>query len=104
MSRKALEVEHLSPYGGSVREPGGRAPIMRPLDRRVIKGFGKPQARSKTGLSQYVYRARVPCSNRIGLLTGHTLRKNLYIVGLMYSPSYRRCGEEEETSAHVLCE
>jgi len=42
MSWKALEIEHLSPYGGSIREPGGRAHIMRTLERRVIKGFGKP--------------------------------------------------------------
>jgi len=111
MSRKTLEMEHLSPYGGSVREPGGRALIMRPLERHVTKGFGKPQALSKIGLSQYVYRARVPSSNRIqstvfsGLLTGHnTLRRNLYIMGLLDSPSYGRCGAEEETSAHVLPE
>lgn len=84
---------------------------MRPLERHVTKGFGKPQALSKIGLSQYVYRARVPSSNRIqstvfsGLLTGHnTLRRNLYIMGLLDSPSYGRCGAEEETSAHVLPE
>lgn len=111
MSRKILEMEHLPPYGGSMREPGGRALIMRTLERHVIKGFGKPQALSKIGLSQYVYRASVPSSNRLqstvssGLLTGHnTHRRNLYILGLMDSPSYGRCGVEEETSAHVLRE
>jgi hypothetical protein len=41
-----------------VREPGGRALIMRTLERHVIKGFGKPQTLSKIGLSQYVYRAK----------------------------------------------
>jgi len=51
MSRKALEMEHLSSYGGSVSETGGGAPIMRTLERRVIKGFGKLQARSKIELS-----------------------------------------------------
>jgi hypothetical protein len=97
MSRKAVEMEHLTPYGGSVSEPGGRAPIVRTLERHVTKSFGKPQARSKIGLSQYVYRARVP--------SGHnTLRRNLYIMGLLDRPSYKGCGEEEETSTHVLCE
>jgi len=68
-----------------VREPGGRAPIMRTVERYVTKGFGKPQARSKIGLSQYVYMARVP--------SGHnTLRRNLYIMGLLDSPSYKGLG------------
>ena len=32
-----------------------------------------------------------------GLLTGHnTLRRNLHL--------YRRCGAQDETSAHILCE
>ena len=35
--------------------------------------------------------------------TGHnTLRRHLHLVGLMASPLCRRCGTEEETSAHVL--
>jgi hypothetical protein len=39
-----------------------------------------------------------------GLLTGNnTLRKHLYLLGLVDSPLYRRCGTEEETSAHILC-
>jgi hypothetical protein len=104
MPRKALEKEHLSPDGGSVREPGGRALIMRALERYVMEGFGKPQALSKIGLDQYVYRARVPASNRLqsrvvsGLLTGHnTLRRHPYTMGLINSPSCRRCGVEEET-------
>jgi hypothetical protein len=40
-----------------------------------------------------------------GLLTGHsTLRRHLYVMGLTDSPFCRRCGAEEESSAHVLCE
>jgi hypothetical protein len=40
-----------------------------------------------------------------GPLTEHnTLRRYLYIMGLIDSPLCRRCGAEEETSAHVLCE
>jgi hypothetical protein len=39
-----------------------------------------------------------------GLLTGHnTLRKHLHLMGLSDSPSYRVCGAEDETSAHILC-
>jgi hypothetical protein len=41
----------------------------------------------------------------IGLLIGHnTLRRHLHILGLSDSPLCRRCGVEEETSAHIPCE
>jgi len=40
-----------------------------------------------------------------GLLTGHnTLRRNLYIMGLIRNPTCRKCGTEEETSVHILYE
>jgi hypothetical protein len=40
-----------------------------------------------------------------GLLTGHnTLRRYLHLMGLSDSPLCRRCGAEDETSAHILCE
>jgi len=40
-----------------------------------------------------------------GLLTGHnTLRRHLHLMGLSDSPLRRRCGAEDETSAHILCE
>jgi len=40
-----------------------------------------------------------------GLLTGHnTLRRYLYLLGLLDSPLCRKCGVGEETSAHILCE
>ena len=40
----------------------------------------------------------------IGLLTGHnTLRRHLHLMGLTNSPLCRRCGAEDETSAHILC-
>jgi len=40
-----------------------------------------------------------------GLLTGHsTLRRHLYIMGLSSNPTCRKCGTEEETSVHILCE
>jgi hypothetical protein len=41
----------------------------------------------------------------IGLLTGHnTLRRHLHIMGLCDDPMCRKCGTEEETSVHILCE
>ena len=56
-------------------------------------------------------RARLLSFNRtqsrvvIGLLTGHnSLRRHLYIVGLSNNPICRKCGTEEETSVHILCE
>ena len=40
-----------------------------------------------------------------GLLTGHnTLRRYLYLMGLINSPLCSRCGAEEETSAPFFCE
>ena len=40
-----------------------------------------------------------------GLLTGHnTLRRHLQLIELSDSPLCRRCGAEDETSAHILCE
>ena len=56
-------------------------------------------------------RARLLSFNRtqfrvvIGLLTGHnTLRRHLYVMGLSSNPTCRKCGTEEETSIHILCE
>ena len=41
----------------------------------------------------------------IGLLTGHnTLRRHLHVKGFIDNPTCRKCGTEEETSAHILCE
>jgi hypothetical protein len=40
-----------------------------------------------------------------GLLTGHnSLRRHLYLLGLLDSPLCRGCGVKEETSAHILSE
>jgi hypothetical protein len=40
-----------------------------------------------------------------GLLTGHnTLRRHLYLLGLLDSPLCRGCGVKKETLAHILCE
>jgi hypothetical protein len=40
----------------------------------------------------------------IGLLTRHTLRRHLHVVGLTDSSLCRKCGAENETSDHVSCE
>ena len=41
----------------------------------------------------------------IDLLTGHnTLRRHLYVMGLSNNHTCRKCGNEEETSVHILCE
>jgi hypothetical protein len=40
----------------------------------------------------------------VGLLTGHNiLRRHLYVMGLGDNPICRKCGTDEETSAHILC-
>jgi len=41
-----------------------------------------------------------------GLLTGHdTLRRHLYLLGLLDCPLYTKCGMmREETSTYILCE
>ena len=40
-----------------------------------------------------------------GLFTGHnTLRRHLYLMGLIASPLCSRCGAEEEISVHTVCE
>ena len=41
----------------------------------------------------------------IGLLTRHnTMRRHLLLLVLTIIPLCRRCGVEEETSAHIPCE
>jgi hypothetical protein len=41
----------------------------------------------------------------MGLLTGNnTLRRHLYVMELSNNPTCRKCGTEEETSVHILCE
>jgi hypothetical protein len=40
-----------------------------------------------------------------GLLTGpNTLKRHIHLMGLSDSPLCRRCGAEDETSTHILCE
>ena len=48
---------------------------------------------------------RTQSSVMIGLLTGYnTLRRYLHLLGLTNSLLCRRCGVQDEISAHILCE
>jgi len=38
------------------------------------------------------------------LIGPNTLRRHLYLLGLLDSPLRRKCGVREETSANILCE
>jgi len=67
--------------------------------RKLILG---PSPNAKTRLLPF---NRTESRAVIGLLTGHNnLRRHLYIIGLIDSPIRKRCGAEEETSAHGLSE
>ena len=67
--------------------------------RELISG---PSPAAKTGLLSF---NRTQSRVVIGLLTGHnTLRRHLHLMGLTNNPLCRRCGAENETSAHILCE
>jgi hypothetical protein len=39
-----------------------------------------------------------------GLLNGHILKRHLYEMRLSNNPTCRKCGAEEDTSVHILCE
>jgi hypothetical protein len=67
--------------------------------RKLILG---PNPTANTGPLSF---NRIKSKVGTSLLTGYnTLRRHLYIMGLIDSPFCRGCGAEEETSAHVSCE
>jgi hypothetical protein len=67
--------------------------------RELISG---PRIAAKTRLLSF---NRTQYRVVVDLLTGHnTLRRHLHIMGLSDSALCRKCGAEEETSAHVFCE
>jgi len=75
------------------------------------RGLGERQARELISGPSLGTRAKFLTFNRIrsrivtGLLKGHnTLRKHLYLLGLLDSPLCRRCAVRQETSAHILRE
>jgi len=78
-------------YGGEVlvTQTGSRTNFGTCLDAKAkFLSFNRAQSRAVNGL-----------------LTGHnTLRRNLQLMWLSDSPLCRRCGAEDEISAHILCE
>jgi hypothetical protein len=99
--------------------------ISRQTIRRKVKGWigrqhlalwrepcgTQRQARELISGPNLAIGARILSFNRtqsravIGLLTGHnTLRRHLHVMGLSNDPTCRKCGTEEVTSVHVLCE
>jgi len=114
--------------GGSVLEFLGPEPalgvsrqdIRRRIRRRLVsqqwirwRVLGDTQRQARELISGHCLGAKarfLPCNrtkSRVvtGLLTGHnTLRRHLHLLGLLDSPLCRKCGAEEETSTHILCE
>jgi hypothetical protein len=77
------------------------------------RGLGSTQRQVQELISGHSLSARIRLYsfNRtqsramIGLLTGHNiLRRHLHLMELTNCPLCRRCGVEEETSAHILCD
>ena len=67
--------------------------------RELILG---PSLSAETSLLSF---HRIQSRVMIGLLTGHnTLRRHLHLMGLTNSPLCRRCGVEDKTLTHILCE
>jgi len=60
---------------------------------------------SPDGETKLLFSNRTQSCAVTSLLTGHnTLRRHLYIMGLIGRPLFRRCGAQGETSVYVLCE
>jgi hypothetical protein len=83
----------------------------KPLGVVVSLGNTQRQAQELNSSPCLDTKARLLSFNRIqsravtGLLTGHnTLRRHLHLLELIDRPLCRRCGAEDETSAHILCE
>jgi len=75
------------------------------IQRQAQKLISGPSPSAKTRLLSFKSFNRPQSRAVTGLLTWHnTLRRHLYLMGLIKSPLYTRCGAEEETSAHVLWE
>jgi len=77
------------------------------------RGFGDTQRQTREFISgpslgtrtKFMTFDRIQSRVVTGLLMGHdTLRRHLYLLGLLDSPLCRKCGVGEETSAYILCE
>jgi predicted Zn-ribbon and HTH transcriptional regulator len=82
------------------------------LHQRRWQDLGNSQRQARELISEpsrgisvrFVSFNRVQSSVVTGLLTGHnTLRRHLQPMRLTDSPLCRKCGEEDETSAHIPC-
>jgi hypothetical protein len=80
--------------------------------RRRWQDFGPSQRQARELISgpnlgtraKFVSLSREQSRVLTGLLTGHsTLCRHLHLMGLRDSPLCRKCGVEDETSAHILC-
>jgi len=74
-------------------------------------GSTQKQARALISVPSPTTETRLLSLNRTqsrgvpGLLTGpNTLRRNLYLMGMINKLTCKKCGTEEETSHHILCE
>jgi len=70
--------------------------------RQAQKLISGPSPSTKTRLLSF---NRTQSRVVTGLLTGlNSLRRHLYVMGLINNPTCRKCGTEEEISFHILCE
>jgi hypothetical protein len=85
-----LDRQHLiwqQGLGGTLRQAQELILVPHTTAKITLMSFNRAQSRAVTGL----------------LIGYNTLRRHLHITGLMDSPLCRKCGDGEETSAHVLC-
>ena len=74
----------------------------RPISRQSRELISGPSLGAK---ARFLSFNRTQSRAVTGLLTEHnTLRRHLHLMGLSDSPLCRRCGAQDETSAHILCE
>jgi hypothetical protein len=81
-----VDIQHLAMWHGPSSNQRQAEQLITgpsPTTKTRLLSFYKTQSRVTTGL----------------LAGGH-----LHLMGLISSPLYRRCGTEEETSVHILCE
>jgi ribonuclease HI len=76
--------------------------VLGSTQRQAQKLISGPSPTTKTRLLSF---NRTQSRVVTGRPTGHTsLRKHLYLMGLINNATCRKCGTEEETSVHPLCE
>jgi hypothetical protein len=75
--------------------------ISHPINRQATELILGPSLGTKARLLSF---NRMQSRAVTGLLTGHnTLRRHHHLMGLTDSPLCRKCGAEDEISAHILC-